>query len=236
MILKNSHYYFKNALTPEQCQSIIELGNSKIVQEATTFGNDEKGKNPNTSSLGDKLTSEVQDTSKYHLRDSKISWITEQWVSDLVIPFIEEANKRAGWKFDFDQHESFQFTRYKEKGAFYGWHTDGGGDWSDIIKKEIPGVTPSNMMDKKYSRNINSVGKVRKISATIALNTGYTGGDLKFDYGPHVDSKNRYQICEAVRDVGSVCVFPSFVHHCVTPIETGERYSLVVWCLGRPFR
>ena len=243
MILKNSYYYFKNALTPEQCKNIIELGNSKIVEEATTFGEDEKGKNPNKPSLGDRLISEVEDKSKYHIRNSKISWITEQWVSDLIMPFIEKANIQAGWKFDIDKHESLQFTRYAEKGAFYGWHTDGGGDWSDIYKKEIPGVTASRenipwqsplLMDKKFTRNIDLVGRVRKISATIALNTGYTGGDLKFDYGPH--SETRFQICEEVRNVGTICVFPSFVHHCVTPMETGERYSLVAWCLGRPFR
>ncbi len=236
MILENSYYYFKNAITPEQCQSIIELGNSKIIEDATTFGNDEKSNNLNKPSIGDKLPSEVKDKSKYHLRDSKISWINEQWVSDLIMPFIEKSNIQAGWKFDFDQHESFQFTRYNEKGAFYGWHNDGCGDWPDIYKKEIPGVTPSRTLNKKYTKNINHVGKVRKLSATIALNTGYTGGDLKFDFGPHSDSKNRYQICKEVRDIGSICVFPSFVQHCVTPIETGERYSLVVWCLGRPFR
>ena len=243
MLLQNAYYFFKNALTPEQCQSIIDLGNSKMAHEAVTFGNDEKGANPETKSIGDKTLSEIEDKSKYHIRNSEVSWITEQWVFDMVIPFIEEANKLAGWKFDIDQHESFQFTKYKEKGHFYGWHEDGGGDWSDIYKKEIPGVTPSRLnvpwqshenMDKKYTRNINNVGKVRKISATIALNGGYTGGDLKFDLGPH--REKRYHICEEVRNQGTVCVFPSFVNHCVTPIETGERYSLVAWCLGRPFR
>ena len=57
MILKNSFYYYKNALTPEQCKSIIELGNSKILEEATTLGDDEKGKNPNKPSIGDKFVS-----------------------------------------------------------------------------------------------------------------------------------------------------------------------------------
>lgn len=231
MILKNSFYYYKNALTPEQCKSIIELGNSKILEEATTLGDDEKGKNPNKPSIGDKFVSEVNDKSKYHLRNSKVSWISEQWVSDLIMPYILKANYLAGWIFDINSHESFQFTKYQEKGAFYGWHTDGGGDWADVYKKEIPGVTPK---DKKYVQNINQVGKVRKISATISLNTGYTGGDLKFDYGEN--SSPRYQICEAVRNLGTICVFPSFINHCVTPIETGERYSLVVWCLGRPFK
>jgi hypothetical protein len=234
MLLKYSYFYFPNALTIEQCQKIIELGNSKVLEEGTTFGNNEKGKNLDKASLGDKLLSEVEDKSKYYIRNSQIAWISEKWVYDLILPFIQKANILAGWKFDIDWYESLQFTKYHEKGAFYGWHKDGGGDWNDIYKKEIPGVTPSNSTNRKYNQDIKQTGKVRKLSATISLNTGYTGGDLKFDFGPN--STQRFGICEEVRKPGTICVFPSFIDHCVTPIENGERYSLVCWCLGRPFK
>jgi PKHD-type hydroxylase len=80
-----------------------------------------------------------------------------------------------------------------------------------------------------------NVGKIRKISLTINLNTPgeYDGGDLKFDFGEHADE--RFYTCEEIRPQGSVIVFPSFMPHCVTPVTRGTRYSLVLWCLGRPF-
>lgn len=234
MLLKNSYFYFNNVLTIEQCQQIIDLGYSKELSEGKTFGNDEKGSNPDKPSIGDLSVDEVGDKSKYHLRNSQTSWINEQWVYDLVTPWMLQANKLAGWNFDIDWYESLQFTKYHEKGAFYGWHKDGGGDWNDIYKKEIPGVTPPNSKNQKFVKFINQVGKVRKLSATISLNDNYAGGNLKFDLGPHVNK--RYIECTEIKSPGSIVVFPSFIDHCVTPIENGVRYSLVCWALGRPFR
>ena len=66
----------------------------------------------------------------------------------------------------------------------------------------------------------------RKISFTAQLtdpNT-YTGCDLIVD-----DHGNKIQ---AVRDRGSVSLFPSYMPHVVTPIETGDRYALVIWIHG----
>ena len=50
MQVKNSYYYFKEALTPEECQRIIDQGtkqiseskNSGIDVSATTVGNNSK--------------------------------------------------------------------------------------------------------------------------------------------------------------------------------------------------
>ena len=35
---------------------------------------------------------------------------------------------------------------------------------------------------------------------------------------------------------GSIIVFPSFMPHCVTPVTKGVRTSLVMWCLGEPWK
>ena len=50
MQIQNSYYYFKEALSPEICQKIIDMGNSKIESEkaagysteATTAGDNHK--------------------------------------------------------------------------------------------------------------------------------------------------------------------------------------------------
>jgi PKHD-type hydroxylase len=82
------------------------------------------------------------------------------------------------------------------------------------------------------------IGKVRKISMTVNLNVPgeYEGGNLKFDYGMHTEKDRRFHECEEIRPQGSIIVFPSFLDHCVTPILSGTRYSLVLWSLGAPWK
>ena len=71
----------------------------------------------------------------------------------------------------------------------------------------------------------------RKISFTAQLSdpNSYTGCDLIVD-----DHSNKIQ---ASRERGSFSLFPSYMPHVVTPIETGDRYALVIWIHGsRRFR
>ena len=71
----------------------------------------------------------------------------------------------------------------------------------------------------------------RKISFTAQLSdpNSYTACDLVVD-----DHGTKIQ---AVRERGSVSLFPSYMPHVVTPIETGDRYALVIWIHGpRRFR
>ena len=60
-------------------------------------------------------------------RLSDIAWCRDQWLYDIIWPYMETANERAGWKFDIRAAESMQITRYK-KGGFYNLHRDGSGD------------------------------------------------------------------------------------------------------------
>jgi PKHD-type hydroxylase len=73
------------------------------------------------------------------------------------------------------------------------------------------------------------------MTCNLSLPNEYTGGNLKFDFGPH-HVGGRYHEVEEIRPQGSVVVFPSWLPHCVTPVETGVRYSLVLWSLGRPLK
>jgi len=42
--------------------------------------------------------------------------------------------------------------------------------------------------------------------------------------------------CQEIKPKGSIIVFPSHIYHQVKPVTEGTRYSLVIWCLGKPFR
>ena len=260
MQVKNSYYWFKSALSPEQCQRIIDRGKSEIQRiknqggstTATTFGDNHKqgleklGKS--AIPQGDKTLDDIKkETGKQgediehekYVRDSEIAWLNDKWIYDLIHPFINTANKSAGWNFEWDFSESFQFTKYTP-GQFYGWHADGNSCHFGKYKRFIPGVSPTKpdgTIPRGYTEHKEMVGKVRKLSMTLNLNTPgeYEGGNLKFDFGPHSQGE-RFHECEEIRPQGSLIVFPSFTYHQVTPVTKGTRYSLVLWSLGQPFK
>jgi PKHD-type hydroxylase len=258
MQLFNNYYYFQSALSPEICQKIIDMGLAKIEEDkqkgynptATTFAKCDKetviGKSHTAIPQNDLTWEQLHETGlsnediikNSYIRDSQVSWLNDKWLYDTILPYSEEANRLAHWNFDTDFYEDFQFTVYRP-GGFYGWHNDGGSDHYSKYKRFIPGIMDyeeKDIVPAGYSRNPNIVGKVRKLSLTINLNSpgDYDGGNLKFDFGPHADT--RFYECEEIKPQGSIIVFPSFQYHQVTPVTRGTRYSLVLWQLGNPFR
>lgn len=139
-------------------------------------------------------------------RNSYITWLDEQWIYNEIQPFIQEANINAKWNFEWDWTEPAQFTRYKLN-QYYNWHVD-----QDIEPDDN--------------------GKIRKLSCTVQLShpEEYEGGDLQFQT-PHGEFT-----ANEIKPKGSICVFPSFVTHRVTPVTSGIRQSLVMWNRGKPFR
>ena len=255
MQVSKCYWYFSSVITSDQCQQIINLGEEKLrlIKEsgldtkAHTFGSREKKDFKESLSQKDLCVEEIQqlgiDYENVYVRDSEVAWLDEQWIYDLITPFIQKANFYAGWNFDLDYFESFQFTKYNSPGGFYGWHCDANGDWHSRYKRYIPGIThleftnPKEKLPARYSYNDNFVNKVRKISITLNLSVenSYEGGNLKFDFGPHTPGE-RFKECVEIRPQGSIIVFPSFEYHCVTPVTKGTRYSLVLWALGAPFK
>ena len=253
MQLKNNYMYFTSEIEKKTCMQIISYGNQKIEYEkqqgkdtyGTTFGSKEKQKNKNLIPQYDnslqQLTKKGLTENDIYVRDSEITWLDDKWIYDLLIPNILEANKAANWNFEIDYFEKIQFTVYYP-GGFYGWHTDGGSDHNAKYKRYIYGISEKPLNEKGeipvgYVRDENMVGKVRKISLTLNLSepTSYEGGNLLFDFSEH-SHKERFHECLNARNQGSLIIFPSFIPHCVTPVTSGKRYSLVLWSLGEPFK
>lgn len=71
----------------------------------------------------------------------------------------------------------------------------------------------------------------RKLGFSIQLSDPdtYIGSNLEF----HSVGMKFYPV---VRDRGAMILFPSYMIHQVTPIESGTRYSLVGWVVGPPYR
>ena len=108
MNLRNYYYYFQSALTPRVCDEIVEYGKKHKPEIAVTGGAERN--ETNTKKDGTFKKSALK---KLHVkRKSDIVWMNDTWIYKEIHPYIHEANKLAGWNFDWDFSESCQFTRY----------------------------------------------------------------------------------------------------------------------------
>ena len=216
MNLSNYYYYFKSALTPKFCDEVIKYG-LKHEEIFAVTGSDNMHRDLKKQPLKKK---EILNIKKK--RNSNVSWLRDFWIYKEITPYIHQANKLAGWNFNWDYSEPCQFTKYKLN-QYYDWHCD----------SDIPYNTPNN---------INMHGKIRKLSVTCQLTDGseYKGGELEFDfrnYDPHMREEAKHlKQAKEILPKGSIIVFPSFVWHRVKPVTKGTRYSLVMWNLGYPFK
>ena len=199
MILENYYYYFIDCIPPRICDEIVQFGSSLQEEFATT------------GQISEAEAQEKQEEIKQY-RDSNVSWMSEPWIYNEIHPRIHEANRNAGWNFEWDYTEPAQFTKYKLN-QYYHWHED-------------QDVKPFNNGEPAYQ------GKIRKLSCTLQLShpDEYEGGDLEFE-----TPKGIFRVDE-IKPRGSICVFPSFVKHRVTPVTKGVRHSLVMWNLGYPYK
>jgi len=208
------------ALNKTNCDEIINLAKGKWEEsgvnankEAPTDEERITGINPN---FGIDKKERIFGIDKKE-RISDISWTTDQWIYDIIRPYMEEANEHAGWKYDIKGAEGMQISRYK-KGGFQAFHRDGAGD--HLSAYDIP-------------NNKVMHGHVRKLSMTVLLNDDYEGGEFQFA----TYSKEECIIyTPEFNKIGSIIMFPSYIEHGVTPVTKGIRYSLVTWFVGPPFK
>ena len=218
MDLETYYYSFKGVLPRKLCEDIIEYGKQQIPETATTHITQEDG---NTNKDGSVKKSILKES--HVKRKSDIVWMAERWIYKEIHPFVREANKEAGWNFDWTNSEHCQFTKYGP-GQYYGWHADCNAE---------PYNEPNN---HEYH------GKIRKLSMTISLSDPeeYEGGNLEFDlrntHDWETDMNKGIIECTEIRPRGSIVIFPSFVWHRIKPVLKGTRYSLVVWNLGWPWK
>ena len=201
MKLINEWLCLTNVVSDSMCEKLITLGKNKFESAQIADDGLRKGKGG----------------VKEERRKSKVVWIGEQWVYDLISPFMKEANKKSGWNFDITACEAFQLTKY-EKGDFFKWHIDGHSD-------------SLSTYDKPENKILHNT--VRKISMTVLLNDDYEGGEFQFG------SFNRGEVSVSnpkFSTKGSIIFFPSFMHHQVAPVTEGIRYSLVAWFVGPSFK
>jgi|8_EtaG_2_1085327.scaffolds.fasta_scaffold62522_1 PKHD-type hydroxylase len=209
MKLKHTYWYFKKALSKKFCEDLIR------------YGGEQQDRLARTGAFQDEVNlTKKQEKDLKKQRDSNVVWVGDHWIYQHIIPYINTANKSAGWNFTFNASETCQFTKYSP-GQFYGWHQDS--------------------FDKPWDKpdDPNKHNKIRKLSVTCSLSDprSYQGGDLEF-YSEHPERSKKHNImkCTEIYDQGSIVVFPSFVWHRVMPVTSGTRYSLVIWNIGEEFK
>ena len=90
-------------------------------------------------------------------RSSKICWVNESWVQELLWEYILEANKKT-FHVDVINKSEIQFTEYRsDEGGKYDWHHD--VNWN-----------AQEGLDRKLS-----------ISIQLSDKTDYLGGDFEFE-------------------------------------------------------
>ncbi|MBQ4851218.1 2OG-Fe(II) oxygenase [Pseudoalteromonas sp. MMG012] len=111
------------------------------------------------------------------------------------------------WGFEVEgTKEPLKYLKYDQGDHFSQWHADIG----------------------------TKLASERKLSMSVQLNNAceFTGGVLEIGYPRGIEGEPLVNNLEA----GDAIIFPSFIHHRVTPILTGTRHSLVNWISGPPFR
>jgi len=187
----NITYKFAEAINKSTCDKIIKLAEDKWITSETIAGEE-------------------------NVRENEVVWIRDQWIYDLIWPYMEKANRVAGWRYEIHSSEDIQISRYKE-GDFYSWHKDGKGDHLSVYTENNPIIQ----------------NRVRKLSMSVILNDDYEGGEFQFTHY----SKEKCDIhTPELNKTGSIIVFPSDTEHRITPVTKGIRYSLVAWFLGPPFK
>ena len=229
MVYNNYCCVLSEFLNPTEVEYLHGYARSLPIQEGRLGfdGKDSDSQKAREGNSGNVDNSVRQSTNKwiYH-DDPKFSVDLKQKIFDGMM----QANQMSGWNYEVDHMENWQYTVYdhnpdRPTGDFYTWHTDCGAEpyqW----------------------------GKIRKLSASIQLSAPdeYEGGHFQWIETTKVfdNLKKREDvirqdelICSAPmsgRELGSLLVFPSWLHHQGTPVTRGTRKSLVVWNTGWPLK
>jgi len=93
MILKNYYWCFSGCVSQKTCEHIIKQGKKSKLSNGR---------------VGPKKY--VED-----VRNSKVGFINEENLFNLIGDFVRQANRNANWNFQWDWIEPIQFTSYTKK-------------------------------------------------------------------------------------------------------------------------
>ena len=158
------------------------------------------------------------------IRDcDKLSGATvPEWLRYKLQYAIDSYNDRT-YKFDLypilSDHHEFNIVRYKKKGQFFTAHRD----------------------CRPYLQHVMLRRSMRKVSISVQLTDGYTGGDLEIAesfnqkdlLGGQQTPPNQFRHkFKTMKKKGSLTIFTAFHMHESKPLESGLRDVLVCFIRG----
>lgn len=151
----------------------------------------------------------VQKKSGVTSRNNWIHWIKDEATKNYFLSLAQTVNEKARWHFDIDTIEDLQYTVYNG-GQEYGWHAD-------------------------QHNELYPDGRTRKISFTLLLSEGFSGGefDIETKHPGYLDGYQQYRHETLKLKMHDIVWFKSAYYHRVNPVISGTRISLVGWILGK---
>jgi PKHD-type hydroxylase len=144
------------------------------------------------------------------IRSSRVAWLERNAETASLYRRMEEIvlelNRRY-FQYDLSGLAPMQYAVYDAtEQGHFDWHTDYG-------------------RERGYEQH-----EPRKLSLSLQLSHAhqYQGGELQ--------GQTRSQVEIAPKSRGALIAFSSFLLHCVTPITSGVRKSLVIWAQGPEYR
>ena len=134
--MRELYQIFPSAFSDNQINKILEIVSNQSLLDASTFSSK---------------------TPLDKIRKSKICWLSEDWIKNLLWEYILKINSNA-FKIKVENNAEVQFTEYRfDENGHYDWHHD--VNWNGQVDID------------------------RKISLTVQLSNEneYDGGDFEFE-------------------------------------------------------
>ena len=134
--MRELYQIFPSAFSDNQINKILEIVSNQSLLDASTFSSK---------------------TPLDKIRKSKICWLSEDWIKNLLWEYILKINSNA-FKIEVENNAEVQFTEYRfDENGHYDWHHD--VNWNGQVDID------------------------RKISLTVQLSNEneYDGGDFEFE-------------------------------------------------------
>ena len=140
--------------------------------------------------------------------------IEKKEIRDATIYYIDEKQTRLYQILNKSAYSANKYFKYDINGI----------EKAQIIHYKAP----SNGYEYHIDIGPDGTAAHRKISMSLLLNEEYEGGEICF-------RSSEKESCTRPK-MGEVVLFSSFLSHKVKPVTTGDRYVVVAWFTGPPFR
>ena len=194
-VLDNCIYIFKNLLTEQECDEIIQHFDSIQSKQATVVDYNFTNNKGNTSHT---------DRQDHSYRKGSVKFSKDIPNVEKALMAMEFVASDTGIVLTQDMVD-FQLGIYDNVGDYFNWHPD----------HKVQAAT--------------FYQQVRKLSASLQLTdpAEYQGCELQVRTE---EVSGRSYTCSKKK--GDFIVFPSWLSHRVTKLESGHRDSLVLWYKG----